>query len=296
MFDEPLLHWKYWRPWATWSGSRSFVLTRGERLIAHCAAMPLSVRHDGRDLTLLYPCDWAAEPGAVGSGAVLLQHMVSLADGMVIVGGSSMTQRMAEPLGFRAFQSVTRFAAPCLSGRGAAQALGLDVRRSEALPDAFIQAPVIPDDIQVRYPASVLTEWLDCPAARVRYYEVATRGSVLGAFLLSFTPGQARLLELWPSAQDVGVVTELVRAARCAAESEPGSMEIVAMANTPLEDQALRQAGFLACGAVPMFAFSGIPGLLEGRSIRYQLLHGDMGFLHHGVPEVWAGASRGSEE
>lgn len=294
MFDAALLHWKYWHSWATWRGSRSYVLTRGERLIAHCAVMPLVVRRGGRELTLIYPLDWAAEPSIVGSGVALLGQVTALADGVVIVGGSQMTQSMAGPLGFQAIGPVECFALPSsLDQDDSRRALSsLQVERVQAPSSGLLREPGTADDtLRPHYPMSVLTEWLGCPAARVQCYEVSRSGSVLGAFLLAFVPGQARLLELWPVEAEQATYVTLLEAARSVADGDSGSAELVAAANTPLERQALLEAGFRACASMPMFASFSTAGLPAGSRIRYQLLHSDHGFLHHGVPAPWSDAS-----
>ena len=40
MFDGRQLHWKYWQPREDWQGSRCYVLTRDELIIAHAAVVP----------------------------------------------------------------------------------------------------------------------------------------------------------------------------------------------------------------------------------------------------------------
>lgn len=289
MFDAAVLHWKYWQPWSSWNGSRGYVLTRGERLIAHCGVMPLVVRRGERAFTLLYPFDWAAEPQAVGSGAALLERLTALADGVVFVGGSQMAQRLADPLGFRPAPPVKRFALPLSAARGGSAALArLELRRVQALSSAVLGEPAAARGyLDVQHPASVLNEWLRCPAARVQCHEVFRSGSRQGALLVAFTPGQARLLELWPASSDPAARLTLLEAARVLSERDADSAELVAMANTPLDEQALLGAGFRPCGELPMSAALRTGELSGGGHPRYQLLQGDMGFLHHGVPERW---------
>ena len=62
MFEGRHLHWKYWEPRADWQGSRSYVLTREERIVAHAAIVPAVCSWGNERLRLLHVIDWAACP------------------------------------------------------------------------------------------------------------------------------------------------------------------------------------------------------------------------------------------
>jgi hypothetical protein len=62
MFEGRHLHWKYWEPRADWQGSRSYVLTRQDRIIAHAAIVPAVCSWGNERLKLLHVIDWAACP------------------------------------------------------------------------------------------------------------------------------------------------------------------------------------------------------------------------------------------
>src|SRR4029077_19084293 len=46
--DSRFLDWKYWQPRDDWAGPRSFVVTRGNELIAHAAIVPGTCAWAGR--------------------------------------------------------------------------------------------------------------------------------------------------------------------------------------------------------------------------------------------------------
>src|SRR4051812_29794552 len=143
MFTPAHLHWKYWLPWPDGSAARSFVLTRNGQIVAHAGVLPLAT---SSGLRLLHPLDWASEPDRIGAGAALLKRVAALADGMLIVGGSLSTQRMAKPLGFRSAGDVACYAWRVPPGEvaardpGAPERIGLSTRRvpaaESAAPDA----------------------------------------------------------------------------------------------------------------------------------------------------------------
>ena len=62
MFEARHLRWKYWEPRADWQGSRSYVLTRQDRIIAHAAIVPAVCSCGNERLKRLHVIDWAACP------------------------------------------------------------------------------------------------------------------------------------------------------------------------------------------------------------------------------------------
>jgi hypothetical protein len=118
VFARDHLRWKYWDAWPSWHGSRSFLLFASARLVAHAGIVPLSFVRDQRAYTLVQLIDWAADPAHIGAGAALLKRVAALADGAVSVRGSTMTQRMLKPLGFRSLGVTVRYAAPVIVGAG----------------------------------------------------------------------------------------------------------------------------------------------------------------------------------
>ena len=100
MFEGRHLHWKYWEPRADWQGSRSYVLTRQDRIIAHAAIVPAVCSWGTERLKLLHVIDWAACPEARGAGNTLMRHINTLADAIVTSDGATAALRLLPFLGF----------------------------------------------------------------------------------------------------------------------------------------------------------------------------------------------------
>jgi hypothetical protein len=299
MFAPELLTWKYWRPWPNWSGARSYVIARGGEIVAHIAAIPVSFRQGDSTWTLLHPLDWAARPDVIGAGSMLMQRVSKLADGLLVVGGSPTTQRILGPLGFRSLPSVHRYAARL--AQGTPQGAG-----TSALPTPTIETPALqtralalgeaPPALEQTFSpmwaaarsAALIELWRACPALTTHALGVMDAGVERGGFLLASAAGQARLLDVWCVSQNPAEWAQVFRAARREAERRVPGTEVVTLANTELEAQALGEAGFEACGAVPMFVKTRAP-LAPEAGLRFQLLDGDAAFLHDGSPERWLG-------
>lgn len=302
MFTPAHLHWKYWQTWTGVSLARSHVLVRDGRIVAHAGVLPLTCSVRGRPFTLLHPFDWMSEPEAIGSGAALLQRLSKLADGLLIVGGSSTTQRMVGPLGFRAMGDVTRFAASAAQGAtadgvshslAAQAAAGVSVRRVASPKPRDCERVETPGPW---YPFALSPERLKdgqgCPAAPMTVFTASRssaarreEGEPLGGFVLAFAPGQARIVSLWSASSGSEDQQRLVRLAYAQAIEQPGVSEVVTMANAPTERGALAAAGFQPAGTVPLFVLA--RELDADVRLSFQMLDGDVAFLHDGKPDPW---------
>jgi hypothetical protein len=302
MFSAAHMRWKYWRASPHWQGSRSYVLERGNQIIAHGAVLPLSFAHGGKQLTLLHLFDWASEPSAIGSGVVLLKRIAALADGLLIVGGSEVTRRLVRPLGFRAFGDVMRHArtgpggplvpdpAAPLDSISVDAVLSLDdavTRGGAALDLELPDASPGQDWLQFRRSASALHELASCPAARFQSYVVVHDGAPLGGFVLAFVPFQTRIVACWSETGSPEAARAVLAGACRQAQTEAAADELVCMTNVPAEEQALQALGFQACGPVPMFVLAARELIPDATRIRFQLLDGDVAFLHHAQPQPW---------
>lgn len=284
MFDAGLMSWKYWRPWPTWLGARSYVLERGREVVAHIAAIPVTFRHDGVKYTLLHPLDWAARPEVVGVGVLLLQKLLRIADGLLVVGGSAMTQRVLPPLGFQRLTDVCRYVA--LPRAELAEGLELRPLALGEAPSEALTGALEPALLPVRS-ADLVELWRECPALEVSGYCVLDQAQHAGGFLIGVAPGQARLIDVWADPSRPEAWARVLSAGRCAAYRLAGVAEVVTVANTPLERTALAVAGFEPCGDLPMFIQLQGRALPEHALLRFQMLDGDLAFLHRGRAESW---------
>ena len=288
MFDESFSRWKYWQPWPTWRGSRSYVLCKSGGIVAHGAVMPLQLDVDGAERTLLHPFDWAAEPSALGAGALLLQRLLRLADGMLIMGGSEMTQRMAGPLGFRRDEDVLRHAAPPSPSPPGSSTLEMRAVPSRDWAPPIDRAPSPgPAVLRAHRSPAFLDVLRLCPVVAIDCFLVLVGGAPLGGFAWALAPGQVRILDSWCRSPEAGAWSRVLAGARRLAHERAPTCEVVCLANTPVEREALAGAGFVACGGLPVFCRTTPRGLLEGSRLRLQMIDGDAAFLHHGAPESW---------
>ena len=291
MFEERHMRWKYWGGGDD-SCPRGYVLVRDGAIVAHAGVLPLRCRTPAGPATLLHPFDWMSEPSAIGSGAALLSRLNKLADGLLIVGGSAMTQRMARPLGFRAFGEVQLYAAAAASRspEPGPKAASYEIRliAPTALPRPLGPAPSC---LGFERSASWLSACLACPALPMELVSVSRDGHALGELMLAFAPGQARVAAFWPRASDPAQRAALLVAARQLAAARAGVDEIVCMANAPDDRRALDAAGFRAVGAVPMFVLAAASMIGDGDWLAFHMLDGDLAFLHDGHPRPWLPAS-----
>lgn len=304
MFAARHLHWKYWAPWREASLlARSYVLVRDGQIVAHAGVLPLTCRVRGRELTLLHPFDWMSEPSAIGSGAALLQRLARLGDGLVIVGGSTMTQRMAGPLGFRAVGEVTRYVASAASETpdgaptGAVCAreddAGVCVRLTEQPAPQDCESVEPPEPwCRFAHTPERLQDYQSCPATPMAVYTASRPSSPqrendvrLGGFVLAFAPEQARVVALWTASSSSEDQALIVRLAYHQAVKHPGVTEVVSMTNAPMEQRALAASGFQPAGSVPMFVLA--RELDADVRLSFQMLDGDVAFLHRGAPDPW---------
>ena len=285
MFSERHMRWKYWLPASPDDASpRGYVLVRDGAIVAHAAALPLRYHARGRSFTLLHPFDWMSEPSAIGSGAALLQRLSKLADGLLIVGGSETTRRMVRPLGFRGFGDVHMYAAPATPRPSAPPH-----RVHPIAPDALAGAP--PGGPSPWLSAERRAEWLraclDCPATPMALLSAGDAARSFGELVLAFAPGQARIAAFWPASARPEERAALLRIARRHAAERSDTDEVVCMANAPHDRAALEDAGFQAVGSVPMFVLAPSSVLSDDDRLGFQMLDGDLAFLHHGEPWPW---------
>jgi len=116
--SEPAhLDWKYWRERPDWPGPRSFVMARGDEILAHAAFIPGAClvcgpgsRAQGshaqgsptQRVRTRHVIDWAARSTATGAGVSLMKYLGQGTDALLAIGGSAQTRQLLPHLGFRA--------------------------------------------------------------------------------------------------------------------------------------------------------------------------------------------------
>jgi Acetyltransferase (GNAT) domain len=307
--------WKCWQPHEGWQGSRSYVLTKDDRIVAHGTVVPAVCAWEGERINMLHVIDWAARAEVRGAGAAVMEHIGKLADVIVTSSGSDKGRQLLPFMGFRESSTVvTGYARPIrpwlyftASGaqrwRRAARYLRacLWALRATSHRDASWQARRISAEeiasTPIPWPApkygtavlerkpAVMSYLLQCPAVAMELYAAGRGGSPEGYFVLAFTRGQARLIDCWLDSESLPGWTALVSLAVRQAEQRPEVGEIVATCSEPLLATALRHCGFHARFSRSLSVRAGSGARVPDRTVRIQMIDDDQAYLHGGF---WA--------
>ncbi len=314
--DPRQLQWKCWEERPDWPGSRGYVMTAETGIVAHACAVPLSLRCEDRRLRVVRLIDWAADPKAVGSGAILMKRVGRLADAVMAVGGSEITQKILPVLGFKVCGQATSFVRPLrplrrLAGQKLTWRLGAQFARSAlwSWQAPRVRAPgwearrIAPDElasVDIPWPKpgpgsavfertpGLMRYYLRCPAAPMEFYAVAKQGRLRGYFLLAAAPAQARIADLWVDSADRADWEALVHLAVRQAGRNRAFAEVVSVASDAVTRQSLLACGFHARGSEPMCLLACGGSALPSGPIRYQMIDSDAAYMHRGRNEFWA--------
>jgi hypothetical protein len=316
------LHWKYWRERPDWPGPRSFVMARGEEILAHAGVVPGAFlfgegRADVRRVRALHVIDWVARPTAVGAGASLMKHLGQSTDALLAIGGSDQTLRLLPHLGFRPLGTATCYVRPLrpvriltssvhpvsrLLPRFARSVLwslhapsggvdGWSVRRIEA-GDLSRVAPLLPAPIGgmgvLERGKDLFHYSLACPIVPMELYAVERGGQARGYFLLSFALRQARLVDYWVSSGDPADSRALVQCAVSQAKQHSSCAELVAWASDVASRNSLLESGFHQRGVLSVQVLASRNPRLTVPALRVQMLDNDAAYLHGSRNEFWA--------
>lgn len=309
--EHPHMNWKCWQPHEGWQGSRSYVLTKDDRIVAHGTVVPAVCAWEQERINMLHVIDWAARAEVRGAGAAVMEHIGKLADVIATSGGSEKARRLLPFMGFKESNTlVTGYARPIrpwlyLTGSGrdpwrrAARCLraGLWALRAPSHRDASWQARRIGAEeiasTPMPWPApkygtavlerkpGVMSYLLQCPAVAMELYAAGRGGEPEGYFVLAFTRGQARLVDCWLDSASLQGWVALVSLAVRQAEQRAGIAEIAATCSEPLLADALRRCGFHVRFSRPLSvrATVGAPRLPD-RTVRIQMIDDDQAYLH----------------
>ena len=311
------LHWKNWEDRPEWSGSRGYIITRENEIVAHGTVVPLGFEWEGKRWKVVYLIDWAADPKSVGSGVSMMQRVGYLADAVLAIGGSEMTQKILPTLGFQIRGEVTLYALPLRPLKRLARETKLDLRSGARFARSmlwWLQTPsgrvdgweahrIDPDQLAqtaVPWPgrkpeiaffdrsAEAMSYFLRCPAAAMEIYVVTKAGSIRGYFLLVFAVAQARIVDLWTDSADREDWRTLVQLAVRTAKQHSEMAEVVSMANDSLTCQGLLDCGFHTRGTAPFFLRPRAGSDFPAVPIRFQMIDGDEAYRNCGPNDFWA--------
>ena len=304
--DSAQFHWKYFAPRAEGPALRSFLLVRGEQILAHAGVVPGRCTWQGGSLETLHLIEWAARPGAIGAGGALLKQIGRTTGALLAIGGNPRTLAMLPVLGFRGCGEATPFTRILRPWRLAAGAprhwrtamkvlrgawwlVGTSTRTDpdwqarRIAPDAWgttpLPVPAAGAATMARTPA-MLAELMACPATPMHLYRLEQRGRARGYFLLAFAPGQVRLADAWVDSTDPADWQALVRQAVQLARADLKAAELVTLASDPLLSSALRACGFRARAPKPIQLLARPDPPFA--HLRVQMLDNDAAWLHAG--------------
>jgi hypothetical protein len=315
-FEPRHLHWKYWQPHEGWQGSRSYVLTKDDRIVAHGTVVPAVCTWEQQRVRVLHVIDWAARAEVRGAGAAVMEHIGKLADVIATSGGSDKGRQLLPFMGFKESNTiVTGYARPIrpwlyLARNGsrrwrrAARCVraALWSARAPAHRDPSWQArrvcaeelaataipwpaPKYGAAVLERHPA-VMSYLLQCPAAAMELYTAGRGDKPEGYFVLAFSRPQARLVDCWLDSESLADWTALVSLAVRRARQPEGVGEIAATCSDPLLAAALRRCGFHPRFSRSLSVRATTGGArLPDRTVRIQMIDDDQAYLQGGF---WA--------
>lgn len=316
--EDPVhLYWKYWQAHPDWPGSRSFVVTDGKEILAHGAACPGTLHSGVLQARVIHMIDWAARRDSVGAGVLLMKHVARMTDFLLGIGGSDHTLKIMPLTGFCLSGTVTGYVRTLSSLRilqrpgGARWKVPPRIVRSllwslsaprakvavwQARRIGIEEVPRIAQALPDRHRGRVLLgrspdflrHVLACPIVPVELYALEKAGRALGYFVLSYAPGQARLVDLWMASEDPADWRALVHSAVRQAKSRGGLAELVVWSSDPRLSQVLGACGFHARLNLPIYLRSsgGMP--VPQETLRVQMIDNDAFYLYFGRNELWA--------
>jgi hypothetical protein len=315
------LNWKYWHERSDWPGPRSFVMTRGEELLAHAAVVPGACLTDlpgaARRVRTLHMIDWAARPTATGAGVSLLKYLGQRTDALLAIGGSAQTLRLLPHLAFRRSGAATCYVRPLHPFRILTPSVhpvsrllprlarsiwwklrapsggtnGWDVRRIETRELSYVRSvlPAPVRDMAVFERSEDLFRYaLACPITPMDLFIIEREGRARGYFLLSFALRQARLADYWVGSQDPADWRALLQCAVREALKHPYAAELAVWASDAASSERLLECGFHTRGTLPVQMLAPRNPELSGCTLRVQMLDNDAAYWHGHRNAFWA--------
>src|SRR5262249_18701307 len=108
--DRRLLQWKYFEAGPMWEGARSYLLTQGNDVRAHCGLWPINLGFAGEIVTCLCFMDWVGSREFPGSGSLIRKKVMSFAETSIVVGGSDYARAVIPSLNYKVAGTVGVFA------------------------------------------------------------------------------------------------------------------------------------------------------------------------------------------
>ena len=291
-FLQPeLVRWKLWEPCVGWPESRSWVVDRDGRIVAHTAIWPvLTVETGDKEETIISTLDWASDPTNAGAGVSLLKRLMKTYDFTLCVGGSAMTQSILPRIGFGTVAEAVTWTRPLRPWHRIFQ--NPSVRGVKDLPGKLLWAQRPSKSVDRRWSAVPFDsksadqpvplgehpqgyfDYLDrCPIARCLRFHILNEGRKVGWFALFVGRVQARLAGAWlvePTAENWRVAFNL---AQTAALKSTHALEFIARSTAPAAAAGAELAGMHVTKREPVFLWPANRSELP--PLNYQLCDND---------------------
>jgi hypothetical protein len=306
-FRPEVLNWKYFSDHPDWDGTRSYVVKRDDRIVAHGGVWPLHFVKVATELKGIHLIDWAASRSATGAGVLLLRRLADMTDVLLTIGGSPDTQAILPKIGYRQvgelklharvlrpwsqFRSTTdrSWKAPLRLLRNAMWSVpslplpprGWHVSRIPRFDSTLesILDGTMTEVFTSRRTVLGLNHILSCPAASFSAFVVHRLQRPCGYFLLSQVGKQTRIVDLRVEGEDSEPWMAASIFAMRTAAAIPDTFEVAAGFSMPRINEVLRQIGFRLRGNIPVFCYDP-KKLLDAKSVlNVSLLDGDLCFI-----------------
>ncbi len=306
-FRPEVMRWKYFSDHPDWGGTRSYVVKKDERIVAHGGVWPLHFVKAATELSVIHLIDWAASRSATGAGVLLLRKLAGMSDVLLTIGGSPDTQAILPKIGYRQvgeFKLHARVVRPWLQFRSTpdpswkaplrllrnamwslpslpALPKGWHVSRISRFDSSLesVLHRTAPEVFTSRRTVLGLNYILSCPAASFSAFVVSQSQRPCGYFLLSQVGKQTRIVDLHVESEDSEAwMAACILAERTAAEI-PETCEIVAGFSMGQVNEVFGQMGFRLRESMPVLCYDPKKLLDAGSALNVSLLDGDACFI-----------------
>jgi hypothetical protein len=268
----------------------------------------------GKTITGVYPIDWVASKGIPGIGASLLRQIGTLADVCCCIGGTESAQTVIAHTGFVPSGKMKYYSRPLRPWKQLcthqeknwklpvrfARNLVWAARSGSQSPARWTAECIQPQDvpsclfpfsnadfIACRRTPELFQYLFSCPVARYELHIARKDGAPRGYFLLSYTPGQARVADSFVLTNEEEDWKALYKLAASVAHANGSAAEIKAASALEPGQRGLEAAGFRVHEALPIMLFDPKNLLSDVPPIHLQMIDNDFSFLHQGRPEYW---------
>lgn len=304
--DTKLLEWKYLCPRPSWKGSRSYVLEKDGRIVAHCGVCPVTFQLPSGDaLESITMTDWAADSSIPGVGVMLYRKLMAMAPTSFVIGGAPVTRQIVPRIGFRQVGEAATYSAWLrpwreflvrpLVGRSFARLLHgwthpVRIREELSRPWVYTRVTEFDDSLQpilnhakrswttCQRTLADLNYLLKCPHLEMMGFLLQRQSEIAGYFLVGKSEWEARLLDIFIDSEDVNDWKSAYGAVTKAIQRDPEVCRIRVQATLPILGQALISNGYWCQCREPLFIYDPSRALERAFPVAFQLFDGDAGY------------------